>query len=160
MNSVTQLYFQSSPPMTSKASYSHRSLYSCFYRVPCALGLHVPTLSVGYKPGWGVTSSKTLLRERKTVQYRMNSNSFCQTWEDIYRAGWTEWYMVVNNAKETKTDDGQTDESQNLSVKVQEWEKKGKKGWRFWFESERVLWGLFTTETERVNVLPTAIPRR
>ena len=39
--------------------------------------------------------------------------------------------MVVNNAKETKTDDGQTDESQNLSVKVQEWEKKGKKGWRF-----------------------------
>ena len=35
--------------------------------------------------------------------------------------------MVVNNAKETKTDDGQTDESQNLSVKVQEWKKEREK---------------------------------
>jgi len=61
----------------------HTDHYSCCYRVPCALGLHVQTLSVGHKPGWGVTSNEDLLLERKTFQYRMNSNSLCQTWEDI-----------------------------------------------------------------------------
>ena len=35
--------------------------------------------------------------------------------------------MLVNTAKETKTDDGQTDACQNLPVKVQEWKKKKKK---------------------------------
>jgi len=46
---------------------SHTDHYSCCYRVPCALGLHVQTLSVGHKPGWGRrTNSKNLLLERKT----------------------------------------------------------------------------------------------
>ena len=35
--------------------------------------------------------------------------------------------LHVNNAKETKTDDGRTDESQNLPVKVQEWKKNNNK---------------------------------
>jgi len=31
--------------------------------------------------------------------------------------------LHVNNAKETKTDDDRTDESQNLPAKVREWKK-------------------------------------
>jgi len=44
----------------------------------------------------------------------------------------SDYMLHVNNAKETKTDDCRTDESQNLPVKVQEWKEITiKKGWRF-----------------------------
>jgi len=39
--------------------------------------------------GW--TSNEDLLLERKTFQYRMNSNSLCQTWEDI--PCWVNWVI-------------------------------------------------------------------